>query len=151
MRWRLALILALALAACGPDDVQPPSPQANLDALPRVAVTVGSLELEVAVADSAEQRAQGLAGIEDLGTLDGLLFVFPAEVETTFTMRETLIPLHIAFISAAGRVIDVQSMTPCTPGACQPYAAPSPYRWAIETPAGDLANVEIGDVFSIRR
>ena len=140
----------LAIAACSPGGEGPVATVAGpLEALPVVTVTIGTLELDVAVADSEAERAAGLAGVDDLGPLDGLLFAFPAEVETRFTMRGTLIPLDVAFISSDGLVTDVQAMAVCEGDPCPPHAAPGPYRWALETPAGGLSDVRRGDAFSI--
>ena len=149
----LGALLALAivaLAACGaiPETSTPAAPQ-RLAALPVATVTIGALELSVAVAASEAERRSGLAGLTDLGALDGLLFVFPSEVETHFTMRGTLIPLDIAFIGGDGRVSDIQSMAVCEAEPCPAYSAPGPYRWAVEVPAGGLSGAASGDRFRV--
>jgi uncharacterized membrane protein (UPF0127 family) len=153
----LALAAAILVCACGPaggatlDPAQTgtgvPMP---FRTLPVTTVLIGELELTLAVADSPAQRTRGLAGVRDLGPLDGMLFTFPDAVDTAFTMRGTDIPLDIAFIDGTGQVLSVTRMDPCDAEPCPAYAAPGPYRWAIETPAGGLAEVAIGDAFAVQ-
>lgn len=151
------LAVAFVLVACGPEINLPSAavdPGAevpgSLQGLRLTTVAVGALELDVAVAETAGQRATGLTGVDDLGALGGLLFVFPNAVETRFTMRDVPIALDIAFIDADGMVLAVVPMSVCEEDPCPSYASPGPYRWAVETPAGGLAGVVPGDRLAIR-
>lgn len=96
----------------------------------------------VLVADSPEQRGRGLMGVADpeLGGYDGMLFRFPAESTTGFYMKDTLLPLSIAYLNAEGAIVDVRDMEPCTErhGACPTYPPSGPYRMALEVPQGGL-------------
>ena len=67
----------------------------------------------VAVADTPALRAQGLMGVTDLGELDGMLFVFESNVSNGFWMKDTPIPLDIAFFDVDGVLVDLLTMTPC--------------------------------------
>jgi uncharacterized membrane protein (UPF0127 family) len=96
----------------------------------------------VAVADDPAERVQGLAGVEEMGRVEGMLFVFPTESGGAFWMKDTLIPLDIAFFAADGSLVEVQRMDPCDRDPCPLYQARSPFRWAVEAPAGDLADLD---------
>ena len=95
----------------------------------------------VAVANTPETRTQGLMGVTELGGLDGMLFVFEADSESGFWMRDTLIPLDIAFFAFDRIFVDKLTMVPCTTDDCPLYHATGPYRYAIEAPEGDLGFV----------
>ncbi|WP_073327853.1 DUF192 domain-containing protein [Wenxinia saemankumensis] len=64
----------------------------------------GRVNFEVEVADDAEERAQGLMFVEEMPTLDGMLFVYDRPQRTAFWMRNTLIPLDMIFAGADGTI-----------------------------------------------
>ena len=67
-------------------------------------ITVGGIPLEVAVARTPQQQAQGLMNVSDLPEGTGMLFVFPEEKMGSFWMKDTLIPLDIAFFNTNRRL-----------------------------------------------
>lgn len=87
--------------------------------------------------------------VEDLGDLDGMLFAYDQPVVTTFGMRNTLIPLDIAFFDEQGELVGSLEMVPCTADPCPLYASPAPFRWALEAPAGLLTGLGLGDRLEI--
>jgi uncharacterized membrane protein (UPF0127 family) len=95
-------------------------------------------ELLVAVADTPPLRQVGLMNVADLGDLDGMLFVFEADSSGGFWMKDTLIPLDIAFFEADGSFVDGFLMEPCTTTDCPTYRPSGPYRYALEVPAGRM-------------
>lgn len=123
-----------------------PSP---LAALPVATVRIGELELRVAIAETPATRSRGLMDVDDLGSLEGMVFVFPATTQNGFHMKNVPAPLDIAFIGADGRVIEVQTMATCPAEPCPIYRASSPFLWAVETPAGGLSGVAPGDRFEL--
>lgn len=152
----MVLALGLALGACAPEAAVESGPGTIegtmpplLDGLELTPVTIGSLELMVAIADTPEARSRGLAGTEDLGPLDGMLFVYEEPVDTGFFMRGVAMALDIAFVDADRRILSVLTMPLCPEDPCPTYAPSSPYRWAIETPAGGLSGVAAGDQVEI--
>jgi uncharacterized membrane protein (UPF0127 family) len=103
--------------------------------------------LYVAVADTAQEQQKGLMGVEILPADEGMAFVFDEPVDSTFWMKDTLIPLSIAFVDESGRVIGVRGMRPCEADPCPTYGIDEPYVLAIEANLGwfDRAGIEGGD------
>ncbi|MDF1594731.1 MAG: DUF192 domain-containing protein [Acidimicrobiia bacterium] len=95
----------------------------------------------VALADSPALRQQGLMFVEDLGELDGMLFVFEEERSGAFWMKNTLIALDIAFFDNDGAFVGGLSMVPCAADPCPHYDVGLPYRFALEAPAGALVDL----------
>jgi uncharacterized membrane protein (UPF0127 family) len=101
----------------------------------------------LSVADSPEERRVGLMGVEALDEDGGMVFVFDGEQDGSFWMKDTLIPLSIAFWGADGRLLDILEMEPCTADPCPTYSARAPYTHALEMNAHwfDDRGIEIGD------
>lgn len=148
------VLVALSLGACGPEAVDAPDrmPELNpdVDALPTAQVIVRDAagedvaEVAVRVAESRQERARGLMQVADLPAGVGMLFVYRRDVQATFHMRDTLVPLDILWADAEGTVVDTVEMEPCTADPCPSYASDEPYRYALEVPAGWLEGVEPG-------
>lgn len=110
----------------------------GLDGFTTVTIEVGDATLTVAVADTADERGQGLRRVEELPDgLDGMLFVFEEPKSVTFGMRETIIPLDIWWFDGEGALLGSTAMTPCPAEPCAFYASPAPVAWALETPQGE--------------
>lgn len=139
----LMLVAALVLVSCGSDE------PAGLDGFETSTISIDGNELAVAVAATPSQRSQGLMGVTDLGDLDGMLFVFQTESNGGFWMKDTLIPLDIAFFDREGAFVDVLTMEPCTIDPCPSYRPGGPYLYAVEAPAGDLESVGPGSRLQI--
>jgi uncharacterized membrane protein (UPF0127 family) len=108
-------------------------------------VRVDGETLLVALAATPEARSQGLRAVDDLGDLDGMLFTWGGEtVSSSFTMADTIIPLDIDFFAADGAHVAGFGMIPCRVAECPSYSAPSPYAYALETPAGHLPGIDTG-------
>lgn len=101
-------------------------------------VVVDGVELMVAVADDPDEQARGLMGVDDLGSLAGMLFVYESDTQGGFWMKDTIIPLDIAFFAADGSLVNLQTMEPCPADPCPLYYPGASYRWALETPSGNL-------------
>lgn len=102
----------------------------------------GSVEqLAVHVADTPALRQQGLMDVTDpgLGGRDAMVFVFAGDVSSAFWMKNTPLPLSIAWFRADGTYVDQADMDPCPAGAqCPTFGASGAYRYAVEVPLGEL-------------
>ncbi len=104
-------------------------------------------ELWVRVADSSDERSRGLMRVENLPPDEGMAFFWEEPVEATFWMKDTLIPLSIAFVDPDGRIITIADMEPCRADPCPTYAADGPFVLAVEANRGyfDEAGIVEGD------
>ena len=69
---------------------------------------------------------------------------YPSDVAEAYWMKNTLVPLSIAFVAADGRVVSVAEMTPCKADPCPSYPPAGPYRYAVELAAGSFGEAGIG-------
>lgn len=140
LRWRMGAIgfacLAGALAVAfslprflgGLSGCETPYVEFDVPSAPRVRVEVAR--------DTAE-HARGLMERESLDQDAGMLFIFEQPRRGAFWMKDTLIPLSIAFIGKDGVVVDIQDMEPLS---LQPHAPPGDYLYALETNTGWFAS-----------
>lgn len=96
-------------------------------------VKVGAHPLNVEVAVSDPQRMQGLMYRAKLGRNDGMLFIFDEPAYQSMWMKNTLIPLSVAFIDADGRILNILDMEPQT---LETHTSAGPAVYAIETNKG---------------
>ena len=125
-----------------PDRVRP-------DGFELVAATVTTADGEICdlclwLAETPLQRASGLMFVTDLGGADGMAFRYPWPHTGNFWMKNTVLPLSIAFFDPDGGYIDEFDMEPCTTPTCPRYRTPRDFLVAIETVQGDLADIGIG-------
>ena len=92
--------------------------------------------LAIEVANTPSETAAGLMGREELGKNSGMLFDFKGDTETAFFMKNTSIPLSIAFIDANGKILGIADMKPFD---LTPIEPPESYRYAIEVNQGWFA------------
>lgn len=103
-------------------------------------LSVGGRDLALVIADDFDERTQGLRGRASTRPYDGMLFAFDGATTTAFTMSTVPVALDIGFYDRRGRPVDRLRMEPCA-GAeseCPIYRASGPFRYALETVAGDL-------------
>lgn len=103
-------------------------------------VGIGGRCRRVVVADSPDERVQGLRGHPELGPYDGMLFVFDRATEARFTMSGVSVPLDIGFYADDGSPVSRLRMRPCPEAvaSCPDYAAGAAVSYALETLRGDL-------------
>lgn len=78
----------------------------------------------------------------DLGGYDGMLFEYPEPVDGSFYMRNTPMPLSIAYFDQGRVFVSATDMTPCDDVVdCPTYHADRPFRYAIEVPQGGLGEI----------
>lgn len=137
-RWsRPVALLVLAVAACAPAG---PSGPSAADAIPRVELATerGTVHVRVEIAETPEARQRGLMGRTSLDEDDGMLFVWPEDASSSFFMKDTLIPLSIAFIAEDGTVLRILDMEPCAADPCPVYDPRTSYRMALEVRQGSF-------------
>jgi uncharacterized membrane protein (UPF0127 family) len=101
--------------------------------LPMIELTAGFHRIEAEVAHTQQTRMTGLMNRRAMPTQHGMLFVFDAEVRHCMWMKNTLIPLAVAFIDETGRIINVEEMQPQTENN---HCAAKPARYALEMNGG---------------
>jgi uncharacterized membrane protein (UPF0127 family) len=159
----LALALVGVLAACGGDEEQAVSPTTTIGpeattsteeapattepepttepeaSGPVVRIeTAGGEEVvvPVEVADSQDERETGLMNRESLAEDAGMIFIFDEDSSGGFWMKNTLIPLSIAFADAGGTIVRILDMEPCEADPCAVYEPGVFYRSALEVNQG---------------
>jgi uncharacterized membrane protein (UPF0127 family) len=116
-------VIAISMLACG----GPPG-TATLD--------VGGHRVLAEVADDPAERALGLMHRDSLDTDAGMLFVYTDSAIREFWMKDTRIPLSIAFIDEAGKVVRVAEMQPFDETRTSSLY---PARYALEMTTGWFA------------
>ena len=118
-----------------------PPATAPFTGLTEVRLGIGGDCRHVVVADDTDERATGLMRRNDLGSYDGMLFVFDEPTSSSFTMSDVPVPLDIGWYDAAGRPVDRLLMQPCPDGTvsdCPAYSSGGTYSYAVETLGGEL-------------
>jgi hypothetical protein len=114
-----AVLMAAHMAAA-----QGPQP-----ALPSVTLQAGMHLIRAEVAASYGTRMQGLMFREKMASNDGMLFVFPAAERQCMWMRNTILPLSVAFLADDGTILNIEDMKPHTEDA---HCSAKPSRYALE-------------------
>jgi len=104
--------------------------------LAAVRLNAGVHNINAEVARTPAERATGLMFRNEMGANEGMLFVFEQAGVQCFWMRNTLLPLSIAFLSDAGKVINVADMQP---GSVASHCSVQPVRYALEMNQGWFA------------
>lgn len=93
------------------------------------------------LADTPQRRARGLMHVTDLGDADAMAFVYPRPTTAAFWMKNTVLPLSIAFYAADGAYLDAFDMEPCAADPCPSYPTAAAFSVAIEVPRGRLPDL----------
>jgi len=112
--------------------------------LPTVPLYVKQKEFRAEVAKSPEEQSRGLMGRTSLGKDEGMLFLYEREVYHGFWMKNTLIPLSIAFIDKESRIMTILDMEPLT---LETHMPPGPFLYALEMNKGWFSSngIKAGD------
>lgn len=104
----------------------------------------------VLLAETGAQRSQGLMEVTDLGGYAGMLFVDDVEKDQSFWMKNTVMPLSIAWFDDEGQFVSVTDMDPCEADPCPSYPSEGPARFSLEVPQGELDGVGIDEDSTLR-
>ncbi len=99
----------------------------------KIPLYIKNKEIQVEVAKTPEERAKGLMHRKHLGKDDGMLFMFETEDFHGFWMKDTFLPLSIAFIDKAGSIVRITDMSPLT---LESHPPPQPILYALEMNKG---------------
>lgn len=148
-------VTALLSVACYGDDMETRAGASGGPSFPQGQVLIDtgddSVLIDVEIADDEEHRRVGLMNRTSLAPDAGMVFVFFEETTTSFWMKDTLIPLSVAFFGEDGKIIDIQDMDPCTKEPCPTFGPDAPYRGALEVNQGafDRWKVSVGDQLTL--
>jgi len=104
--------------------------------LPVLELSAGIHLIRAEAASTFEARAQGLMFRKHLGPNEGMFFVFPQSELHCMWMKNTLIPLSVAFVDEKGKIVSISDMQPQTETS---HCAAAPAKFALEMPAGWFA------------
>ncbi len=141
IRW---IVLAAVLAALLRPGAADPAAAAAVEK-----IQVGPATLWVEMALTLEAQVRGLMHRDHLPWDEGMLFVYEKPQHLSFWMKDTTIPLDIAFISAEGVILEIHSMEPLSE---RTYRSRAPALYALEVNRGWFRKngVKVGDRIRIR-
>jgi len=138
------LLSALALLALGLFATRAVGCSKSDSGLPVINVSVGDVSVRAEIASTDAQRARGLMYRRSMPKNDGMLFVYPTPQPLSFWMKNTYLPLTIAYIDKRGVIVHLEDMTPLTTTS---HPSPKPVPYALEMNKGWFKSkgVEVGD------
>jgi len=112
-----------------------------------------TVKVRIEIAETPAQLEQGLSGRRTLAPNSGMAFLWKSDVRGRFWMKNTSIPLSIAFWGKRGRILRILDMTPCRRDPCKIYDPKVAFRGALEVNRGAFARwgVRPGARVTIRR
>ena len=130
-------LFSFDIAACAPQKLQ-------TAVLVIERADAGTVEIAAEIAVTDDERGRGLMHRKKLPDGEGMLFVFDRDQQLSFWMKNTLIPLSIAFISSDGRIVEIRDMQPFDLNTVRSSRS---VRYALEVPQGwfDRAGIRSGD------
>jgi uncharacterized membrane protein (UPF0127 family) len=108
----------------------------------------GAVAIQVELARTETERARGLMNRKYLEDGRGMLFIFERDQALSFWMKNTHIPLSIAFIAKDGRILEIRDMQPLNEA---PVRSSRSARYALEAPQGwfNRAGIQTGDMLGL--
>lgn len=104
----------------------------------------------VLLAETRGQRTQGLMQVTNLEGYAGMLFIDSIEKPQSFWMKNTVMPLSIAWFDDNGDLVSTADMEPCEADPCDSYPSDGPARFALEVPQGELDELGIDENSTLR-
>jgi uncharacterized membrane protein (UPF0127 family) len=168
----LLSVIALLLASCGGDGEPAAGPASGTEAATKTQADPAATEMPrfdkghvvietgrepatvlVEIAENPQQHAHGLMFRKSLPRDRGMIFVFGSDRTGGFWMKNTLVPLSIAYYDRDGTILAIQDMEPCTADPCPTYDPGVAYRGALEVNRGAFRtwDVKVGDRVVLHR
>ena len=101
--------------------------------LARVQLTAGMHRIDAQVAQTNDERMTGLMYRKEMPQHEGMLFVFDYPSQQCFWMRNTLLPLSVAFVADDGTIVNIDEMKPLTENS---HCSTKPVRYVLEMNTG---------------
>lgn len=141
LRGVLFVILVLSIVACPPLARKMAASQEKT----KKTLKINDKALTVEIADTAEKKMTGLMFRKELGKDEGMLFVFESPKRPAFWMKNTLLPLSLAYIDEKGVILQLEDLKP---GNLVPVEAKEKVLYALEVNKGwfEQNKVKIGDI-----
>ena len=138
------LIFQLLFVSAGAQNTISLEPQLNL---PRTTIQAGMRRIDAQVAAQPRELAIGLMFRKSMPAHEGMIFVFPESSRQCFWMRNTLMPLSVAFLSEDGHIINVAEMQALSD---TPHCSSKPAKYVLEMNKGwfKKAGLKAGDPLS---
>ena len=114
--------------------------------LPAITLQAGMHNVSAAVAQTPDQRQTGLMYRREMPQLEGMLFIFEQPTQQCFWMKNTLLPLSIAFLADDGSVVNIADMKP---QSLDSHCSSRPVRFVLEMNQGWFAKRGIQPGFKI--
>ena len=140
--WKYTFLFFFLLTSCSQE------PWAQEGKEPLLPLTIKGKTIKAEVARTEKEKARGLMFRERMGKDEGMLFVYEREGRLSFWMKNTRLPLSIAFIDKGGRIVDIQDMEPFNLAT---HTSAYPARYALEMNRGWFAGkgIKVGDLVKI--
>lgn len=139
---QLTLVALSALFGAPLQALEGPQPR-----LPTVQLQAGMHNIVAEVARTPQQQQIGMMMRTDMATHEGMLFVFEEASARCFWMKNTLLPLSIAFIEDNGTVVNIAEMKPRSEAS---HCSDKPVRYALEMNQGWFAKRAIRPGFRLK-
>jgi uncharacterized membrane protein (UPF0127 family) len=138
------LLALLAVLALGLFALRASGCSRSESGLPTIRLSVGGESVKAEIASTDAQRARGLMYRRSMGRNHGMLFVYPSPEPLSFWMKNTYLPLSIAYIDKRGRIVHIEDMKPLTTTS---HPSPKPVPYALEMNQGwfEAHGVKVGD------
>lgn len=141
LTWAFVVSLSVWLIATLSRQAFGQAPAASSSAPPTVNLSLKGGRLSAELADTPDRRSRGLMYRTHLGPDEGMLFIFDQAERHCMWMRNTPLPLSVAFADAAGRILNIADMSPFTETA---HCAAKPAVYALETRQGWFSRHQLG-------
>ena len=158
LQWVIVVLLVVGFGACIAEGAnQPDDPElieSRIAGFGEIAFSITPGEGLTAMSPAEQcallaatdaQKAQGLMRVTDLKGYPGMVFRYSVDSTGGYYMRNTPMPLSIAWFAADGTFVSSADMEPCGDRTdCPIYSATGPYRYALEVPQGQLPALGVG-------